>query len=546
MEDKNQLLEKLYNYITQIIAETNGVCLSDTLSLMTSKTASSYDVGDEVLETIRDFAEKLDLFHINKIKIEELLDHPFSFVMERFFKNFPLKYNEEHTHLTGSLTGEFVYDYLMDLFKKDESGELEKKVKEVYGEDAWPIESAEKLSDLISVEDDQFFTEYLQIMMLPKLIMTSKEMHVEAAYHMAHDMFHNYNVGQIRLKFTMSRANSSSTSETIPGIEELTSEDVVMGLFEGFMKFKSEEPSFNFILSPCFRKESDYFDKNKFDTKQEDVLSQVNTIIELIEKHPELRNYLKEVDTVGDEKHFYRKQHFNDMKKGFRKLQSYGFRIRSHHGETWKTLRHGIQAVDNAMNIWRIDTLEHGVSLGVNPNYYYHLLYQRILTENHEGESIEEGSRDYNELMDMDFGMHTEVRDKLLKGERLNNDEELVFTKAKYHTAREVEHYQHDVLNRLIDKRVSLVALPSSNYKLTSIFTDFKEHPFSWWEKKGVVLGVGTDNYVTLDTNFLREMLILLYTDSQNLKITKLLMVTTGEKRRAYVSKLLWQMRGEV
>ena len=56
----------------------------------------------------------------------------------------------------------------------------------------------------------------------------------------------------------------------------------------------------------------------------------------------------------------------------FRKLQYRGFRIRSHHGEVWKTLRKGIQAVDNAMNIWRIDTLEHGLSLGINPNFYFH------------------------------------------------------------------------------------------------------------------------------------------------------------------------------
>jgi hypothetical protein len=38
-------------------------------------------------------------------------------------------------------------------------------------------------------------------------------------------------------------------------------------------------------------------------------------------------------------------------------------------------------------------------------------------------------------------------------------------------------------------------------------------------------------------------MLILLFTDPKNLKITKLLMVTTGETRRPYISHLLWKMR---
>jgi hypothetical protein len=95
----------------------------------------------------------------------------------------------------------------------------------------------------------------------------------------------------------------------------------------------------------------------------------------------------------------------------------------------------------------------------------------------------------------------------------------------------------------MIDKRVSLVSLPSSNYKLTNCFEDYKDHPFSWWEKKGVELGIGTDNYVTLDTNFIQELLIVLFNDPQGLKITKLLMVATGELRRPYISQLFWQMR---
>jgi hypothetical protein len=132
---------------------------------------------------------------------------------------------------------------------------------------------------------------------------------------------------------------------------------------------------------------------------------------------------------------------------------------------------------------------------------------------------------------------------KLLAGHTLDADELVRFTKAKFHTAREVEHYQHDVLNRLIQKDVSIVSLPSSNNKLTGQFEDYKDHPFSWWEKKGVHLGIGTDNYITLNTNYIQELIILLYTDSEDLKITKLLMVATGETRRPFVSHLLWQMR---
>jgi hypothetical protein len=57
----------------------------------------------------------------------------------------------------------------------------------------------------------------------------------------------------IRLKFTFSRAATVS-SEQIPGREKLTEEDVVLGLFEGFMNFKKEHDDFNFVLSLLFEK----------------------------------------------------------------------------------------------------------------------------------------------------------------------------------------------------------------------------------------------------------------------------------------------------
>jgi hypothetical protein len=202
--------------------------------------------------------------------------------------------------------------------------------------------------------------------------------------------------------------------------------------------------------------------------------------------------------------------------------------------------------VDNAMNIWHIDTLEHGVSLGINPNFYFHRLYQESYKKNQHGEKITSEDSYYREIMELDWGVYRPVLDKLLGGTRLTDEEHIQLVKAKFHTAREVEHYQHDVLNRLIDKGVTLVSLPSSNNKLTGQFEDYKDHPFSWWEKKGVSLGIGTDNYVTLNTNFIQELLILLFTDPEDLKITKLIMVATGELRRPYISHHLWKMRKQI
>ena len=533
----------LVKEFTELVSETNGITLIDTVDLLLS--SSLKNKNQDAYQCVFEFRTLLNAFIANEKPIYDLLRHPFTLVLEEFFKKFPLKYKEEHIHLTGSLTADFIWEKLKPLVQGPNADIYEKKIKEAYGDKSWPIQGPEDVDKLIRLKDTEGFSTYLKILYLTKLIFTSRQAHADAAYSMAKELFHKYNIGQIRLKFSLSRSTSDS-AEQIPGIDSVTADDVVMGLYEGFHNFQKEHPSFKFILSPSFRKESNFFDSAKYKTRKEHFLAQVEEIVSLIERNPELADVLNEVDTVGDEREMYRKEHFFELQSGLRKLQYKGFKVRSHHGETWHTLKKGIQAVDNAMNIWNIDTLEHGISLGINPNRYFHALYQRLIKQNHENKPVQIGSTDHKELMELDWGAHRHVLEKIIKGETLLEKERTQFLKAKFHTAREVEQYQHDVLNRLINKGVSLVALPSSNNKLTGKFQDYKEHPFSWWEKKSVQLGVGTDNYVTLNTSYIQEMVILLLTDAHNLKITKLLMVTTGENRRPYLSQLLWRMRKDI
>lgn len=525
--------------LTRIISETNGISLGDTLELATH--SMLFQERPEALASIRDFQKMLFDYARDAVDIEPLLQHQAGKSLQSFLRSFPLHFQEEHTHLTGSLNAEFVYPRLMELLDGPHGAIYEKKIRDIYGDDALPITSEDDVDRLIRMRGHIAFDRYLQVLTLPKLVLTSRQAHEDAAYHIASSTFKPFNVGRIRLKFSLSRSTSNS-EDALPG-PAVSSEDVVLGLYEGFAKFRREEPSFDFILSPSFRKEDFFYDASRFSSKEDDFFHQVETVLELLEKHPFLSDKMTDVDTVGDERNHFKKTHFDVMRLGLRKLQFRGFRIRSHHGETWRTLRHGVQAVDNAMNIWHIDTLEHGLSLGVNPNYYFHMLFERSMAENQRGNAIRADSREGQEISDMGFRGHPDVPRKLLSGERLNSADTRRFIKAKFHAAREVEHYQHDVLNRMINKGVGLVALPSSNIMLTNSFPTYKDHPFSWWEKKGVKLAVGTDNYFTLNTNFVREMLILLCTDMENLKITKLLMTVTGETRRPLISRLLWSMR---
>lgn len=533
----------LVKEFTELVSETNGITLMDTVELLIS--SSLKNKNQDAYNCVFEFRSLMNAFMANERPIQDLLSHPFALVLQDFFKKFPLKYQEEHIHLTGSLTADFIWSKIKPLLEGPHASLYEQKIKQAYGSQSWPIKNSEDVDRLIRLKDSEGFSEYLKILYLTKLIFTTRQAHADAAYSMAEELYHKFNVGQVRLKFSLSRSTSDS-AEQIPGIDSITSEDVVLGLYEGFAFFQNQHPDFKFILAPSFRKEPSFFDASKYKNRKEHFMAQIDEIIGITERYPELKSVLCEVDTVGDEREMYRKEHFFELQAGFRKLQYKGFKIRSHHGETWHTLKRGIQAVDNAMNIWHIDTLEHGISLGINPNRYFHELYQRVIKQNLENKPVLPNTTDYKELLELDWGNHKIVLEKLLRGETLFEKERTQFLKSKFHTAREVEQYQHDVLNRLIQKGVSLVALPSSNNKLTGKFQDYKDHPFSWWEKKNVQLGVGTDNYITLNTDFIQEMLILLLTDAHNLKITKLLMVTTGEHRRAYLSQLLWKMRKDI
>jgi hypothetical protein len=534
------LVPRLGRFLTQLISETSGLSLDDTLTL--ARHAPHLEKDAELAHSLHEFQTLLGRFRISAAPIELLLAHPVADALKTFFRAFPIPFRDEHIHLTGSLDATFIWPRLARLLDGPQRAMYEAKIAEVYGPGSLPIRGVDDVDHLIRLGDDDRFDRYLKILYLAKLILTTREAHREAAYHMAKRLYGNSNVGSIRLKFTLFR-ETTDPSEQIPGIGDLTAEDVVMGLYEGFREFQREVPAFHFILSPSFRKEPGFFDATRYPNKRASFDDQVRQIIELLKHHPELRDVVTEVDTVGNERGFYRKTHFQEMRVGFRKLQAYGFRTRSHHGETWNTLRQGIQAVDNAMNIWYVDAIEHGLSIGINPNFYCHRMLQRVLLANTRAKTIGAGTREHAELLDMDWSGREEIRDKLLNGEPLADAETTLAIKTKFHHAREVEHYQHDVLNRMIDKRLTLVALPSSNKKLTGALPDYKNHPFSWWEKKGLRLGVGTDNDVTLNTNFLREMMILLLTDPLELKITKLLIVTTGESRRSHLSHLLWQMR---
>lgn len=234
---KEMTIKEIKHALIDIISETNAITTSDTLELLGHYPGLK---KNPILEkTLTEFRKLLNSFQMNEVDISTLLSHPFSEAFFEFFKEFPLPYHEDHIHLTGSLSAEFIYPRLMVLLNGPRKKEYENKITHIYGKDALPINSAEDVDRLIRLKEGELFKTYLKILYLPKLILNSKQAHYEAAYHMASELYKNFNVGKIRLKFTLSRS-TGLTDEQIPGLENLNEEDVVLAFMKVLLNLKKK------------------------------------------------------------------------------------------------------------------------------------------------------------------------------------------------------------------------------------------------------------------------------------------------------------------
>jgi len=219
-----RVVPRLTKFFTQLISETSGLSLADTLDL--ARHAPQIAVDGELADEIREFRALLDRFCIDAAPIESLLEHAVAKSLAGFFRAFPIPFRDEHIHLTGSLDAEFIWPRLSKLLDGPQRAMYESKIAEVYGPGSLPIQSAADVNRLIRLGDDDRFDRYLKILYLAKLVLTSRDAHREAAYHMASRLYRDANVGSIRLKFTLFR-ETTDPSEQIPGIGDLTAEDVI-------------------------------------------------------------------------------------------------------------------------------------------------------------------------------------------------------------------------------------------------------------------------------------------------------------------------------
>jgi hypothetical protein len=222
MRAMSELIPRITSFLTQLISETNGLALEDTLLL--AEQSPQLERDNELAHSLRDFHALLGRFRLNAAPIETLLAHPVSEALAALFRSFPIPFRDEHTHLTGSLDAAFIFTRLEPLLGGPQGPMYESKIAAVYGAGSLPIRSVQDVDRLIRLGENDRFDRYLKILYLAKLILTSREAHRDAAYHMASRLYRSANVGSIRLKFTAFRETTDPT-EQIPGIEKVTPED---------------------------------------------------------------------------------------------------------------------------------------------------------------------------------------------------------------------------------------------------------------------------------------------------------------------------------
>src|SRR5436305_13335772 len=134
------LVPRLTKFFTQLISETSGLSLADTLSLASHAPQIAADA--ECAHAIAEFRELLGRFRVDAAPIESLIEHAVGRAFADFFRAFPIPFRDEHIHLTGSLDADFIWPRLAKLLDGPQRAMYEAKIAEVYGPDSLPIESA--------------------------------------------------------------------------------------------------------------------------------------------------------------------------------------------------------------------------------------------------------------------------------------------------------------------------------------------------------------------------------------------------------------------
>lgn len=537
-------------------AETLGASLYHMLDVGESRLAALLPLTEgeqrvlhaETLEYLRACRRLIEAYENYQIDMDVLLASSFAKLLGHFLIELKVPFFDRHTHLTGALPAEWMFAELSKFL--DDSSQhaiLNEKTRHILGCDFEAITSAAQLSVLLESKAAENFDGYLASLAFGKLLLTSYEAHRSAAYHMAKNMFENHGVHWLELKFTLDRSGGDSPAEQFPGLEQLTDEQVLTGLYDGFMQYKKEHPAFRFFLSPGFRKEKNNYNRS-FGSKQADLIDQARRIVAIKRSSDprlaEVGRKLVSVDTFGNEAGFWSKADFELFLPAIRMLQRAGIQLRSHHGEVFNHLEQGIDAVRHAFEIWRVVQVEHGLALGIDPEDYLSHIKKKMLTVNMTGMVPVLTESDKAEIIRAGFSSRAD-RERLRRliakvtSAKLLTRQDIDFIDQRFQErVGRLKEIQLELLSALRDKHVGVVILPTSNMTLLGRLDRLRNHPFLYLDRKGMRLGLGTDNITVLGTSFPEELAKLLLARPKDYKLDNALamaMATDEPARKSMV-----------
>ena len=122
---------KLCQILVEIVSETNGISLVDTIDLAINSSAAEAD--SDLRNTLIEFRRLLFRYKQRRLTMSELLRHPMAKALYSYFIHFPLRFHEDHIHLTGSLHANFLFPRIKQLLEGPNAKAYEQKIKSVYG-----------------------------------------------------------------------------------------------------------------------------------------------------------------------------------------------------------------------------------------------------------------------------------------------------------------------------------------------------------------------------------------------------------------------------
>lgn len=367
--------------------------------------------------------------------------------IEDFIKKSPKA--DLHTHITGSITPEFIMQQGKEVDWNDTNYPEIKKVQEIadhFGVDLNEVFRTGNMELLKQILDDdggkKGFEGYQMKMALRyRLLYNNPKAWEDLAYDIAVNEYKNSHVTYFELRTSLDKP-------------PLTPETILGSIHKGLIRAQRDCPGLKTGIIVSIMKNS----------TPEDAQKLIDKLIE-IRKSPEYKQHIVGIDTAGQE--IYKDKQGNPVnfepekfKESFASARADGLMVVNHAGEWFCSLEDGLESIRKSVEVLGAVRIGHALALGIDPCL--------LLGKNDQ----------YGKLYD-----EKRIKELIAKQEAL--------------------------VQLLIEKGIVIEICLSSNLRAQpELIPDYQRHPLGKWIKRGLKIVLGTDNPETSHSSLTNEYLI--------------------------------------